>query len=131
MINYLKQLTYEEKLLLSKISANNKVIIDSDVENLMNELVKEFLDSVIDFSSKLARHRSDTQLSIKDLKLNLERNWGITVNGGYELGSTASTMQEIRRSKKRTYAPTESYINKLRKVYTAPSDKNPEDQTKL
>ncbi|GMM38387.1 hypothetical protein DASC09_057260 [Saccharomycopsis crataegensis] len=132
LMNYLKQITLEEKVLLSTTSVNNKVIVDPDVENLADELIKDFLDEVIDFSSKLARHRNaktpnnqkNNEMNLSDLNLNLERNWGIIVNGNPDVGtsgnngSAVNSLERIRRSRKRNYAPTETYINKLRKVYS-------------
>lgn len=115
LMNYLRQTTFEESLLVSRVPAGNKVIMDSDFENLLNDLIKEFLDLVVEFSGKLARHRHDSQIVLKDMKVNLERNWGIVANGaGEELSSL-----EIKALRKRKFNLTESYVNKLRKVYEA------------
>lgn len=130
LIRFLKEETLEEPLLLQANQAHNKVIIDLDVEQLLDDLVKEFLDDVLDFSASLARHRiaksggnGPNEVTVGDISLNLERNWGIVVDGNPDVGnsgnngSAINNVEQMRRARKRGYAPTEGYISKLRKVY--------------
>jgi len=44
-------------------------------------IAEEFVESVTDFSCKLAKHRKSNMLEVKDVKLYLERNWNIKVPG--------------------------------------------------
>jgi len=44
-------------------------------------IAEEFVESVTDFSCKLAKHRKSPVLEVRDVKLYLERNWNIRVPG--------------------------------------------------
>lgn len=66
---------------LSVDQGDTKPIVDNDVEELFLDLADEFVRSVMGFSCNLAKHRKLDKVDIKDVQLNLERNWGIKVPG--------------------------------------------------
>jgi len=67
------------KDLVASIDPNVK--IDSDVEDILLRMADEFIDSVINFSCRLAKHRGSDTLDVKDLQLHLERNHNIRIPG--------------------------------------------------
>lgn len=66
---------------LSIDQGDTKPSVDNDVEELFLDLADEFVRSVMGFSCNLAKHRKLDKLDIRDVLLNLERNWGIKVPG--------------------------------------------------
>eukprot|EP00730_Choanoeca_flexa_P017365 TRINITY_DN8352_c0_g1_i1.p1 TRINITY_DN8352_c0_g1~~TRINITY_DN8352_c0_g1_i1.p1 ORF type:complete len:205 (+),score=47.68 TRINITY_DN8352_c0_g1_i1:106-720(+) len=65
--------------LLQQIDPNQK--IDDAAKQLVADMAHDFIERVVTFSCKLARHRGSTQLEAKDLLLHLERNWNIRIPG--------------------------------------------------
>jgi len=65
--------------LVSSIDPNVK--IDPEVEDLLLNIADEFIDSVTNFSCRLAKHRGGDTLDVRDLQLHLERNHNIRIPG--------------------------------------------------
>lgn len=65
-------------------------IMDGDVEDLLVDLADEFVTQVTSFACKLAKHRKVDLIDMRDMQLNLERNWGIRVPG-YNLDEIKAT----------------------------------------
>jgi len=55
--------------------------LDLESEDALLDVASEFLDSVTNFSARLARHRSSDSLDVKDLQLHLERHHQIRIPG--------------------------------------------------
>ena len=55
--------------------------LEPDVEELLMEVADEFIDSVLQQSCKIARHRKGQMLEVRDVQLHLERNWNIRIPG--------------------------------------------------
>ncbi|DAZ93360.1 TPA: hypothetical protein N0F65_011886 [Lagenidium giganteum] len=51
------------------------------VEELMLEMASQFVEDVVDFSGKIAKHRRSTVLESKDLQFCLAKNYGISLAG--------------------------------------------------
>ena len=63
--------------------------LDSEVEELLLEVVDEFMDSVTSFACALAKHRGSDSLQVKDLQMHLQSHWGMKVPGyWYDTSST-------------------------------------------
>ncbi|TRM59264.1 transcription initiation factor TFIID subunit A-domain-containing protein [Schizophyllum amplum] len=62
-------------------SVDPNVKIEPEVEDLLLNIADEFIDSVTNFSCRLARHRGGDTLEVKDLQLHLERNHNIRIPG--------------------------------------------------
>lgn len=60
------------------------------VEELLLEMATEFVQDVVGFSGKLAKHRRSTVLEPKDLQFCLVKNYGISLAGVLNSGSGAS-----------------------------------------
>ncbi|RLV94924.1 Transcription initiation factor TFIID subunit 12 [Spathaspora sp. JA1] len=58
-----------------------KMTVDGDVEDLFLDLADDFVRSIMEFSCRLAKHRKIDRVDVRDLQVNLERNWGIRVPG--------------------------------------------------
>ncbi|KAE9410824.1 hypothetical protein BT96DRAFT_912265 [Gymnopus androsaceus JB14] len=65
--------------LVASIDPNVKV--EPEVEDLLLSIADEFIDSVTNFSCRLAKHRGGETLDVKDLQLHLERNHNIRIPG--------------------------------------------------
>ncbi|GJJ06143.1 hypothetical protein Clacol_000332 [Clathrus columnatus] len=65
--------------LVSSIDPN--VRVEPEVEDLLLDIADEFIDSVTNFSCRLARHRGGDTLEVRDLQLHLERNHNIRIPG--------------------------------------------------
>eukprot|EP00667_Euglena_gracilis_P035132 EG_transcript_63637 len=55
--------------------------LDDEVADILVELADTFIESAIRFGAKLARHRGDDTLRVKDISLYLERVHGLRVPG--------------------------------------------------
>ncbi|ESK95135.1 transcription initiation factor tfiid subunit 12 [Moniliophthora roreri MCA 2997] len=65
--------------LVASIDPNVK--IEPEVEDLLLSIADEFIDSVTNFSCRLAKHRGGDTLEVRDLQLHLERNHNIRIPG--------------------------------------------------
>ena len=77
--------------------------LEPDVEELLMEVADEFIDSVLQQSCKIARHRKGQMLEVRDVQLHLERNWNIRIPG--------YSSEELRSVKK--YNPTPAHAAKV------------------
>jgi len=55
--------------------------LEVEAENILLDVASEFLESVTNFSSRLARHRASDTLDVKDLQLHLDRQHNIRIPG--------------------------------------------------
>ncbi|KAF9534139.1 transcription initiation factor TFIID subunit A-domain-containing protein [Crepidotus variabilis] len=62
-------------------SVDPNVKIEPEVEDLLLSIADEFIDSVTNFSCRLAKHRGGDALEVRDLQLHLERNHNIRIPG--------------------------------------------------
>lgn len=83
--------------------------LEPDVEELLMEVADEFIDSVLQQSCKITRHRKGQMLEVKDVQLHLERNWNIRIPG--------YSSEEVRSVKK--YNPTPAHAAKVGAVNQA------------
>jgi len=65
--------------LVASIDPSVKIV--PEVEDLLLEIADEFVDSVANFSCRLAKHRGGDTLEARDLQLHLERNHNIRIPG--------------------------------------------------
>jgi len=63
------------------LSMDPNIKIEPEVEDLLLDIADEFIDSVTNFSCRLAKHRGGDALEVKDLQLHLERNHNIRIPG--------------------------------------------------
>lgn len=81
---------------------------DSAVEDVLLEIVDDFVDTVLDHSLMLAKHRGSEEIEPKDVLMHLERQWDMYIPGysGEEvrqypqkrLDLHANRMAAVRRS---------------------------------
>lgn len=69
------------KDLMPEDNATTEVVIDNDVEDLVGDLVEEFVANITEFSCRLAKHRKAARIEAKDVQIHLERNWNLRVPG--------------------------------------------------
>ncbi|KAI0683005.1 transcription initiation factor TFIID subunit A-domain-containing protein [Cytidiella melzeri] len=62
-------------------SIDPNVRIEPEVEDLLLDIADEFIDSVTNFSCRLAKHRGGDTLEVRDLQLHLERNHNLRIPG--------------------------------------------------
>lgn len=89
--------------LVGQISAGE--VLDTEVEDVMLEVVDDFIDSVMTFACSLAKHRNSSTLEVRDIQCHLERNWNIRIPG---YGNTESV-----RPFKRPHQGTEGHKTRL------------------
>ena len=61
------------------------------VPKILLDIADDFVDTVTDFACQLAKHRNSSTLETKDLKLCLEKHWGIHIPGFGERVLTQSS----------------------------------------
>jgi transcription initiation factor TFIID subunit TAF12 len=83
--------------------------LEPDVEELLMEVADEFIDSVLQQSCKIARHRRGQMLEVRDVQLHLERNWNIRIPG--------YAAEDVKTAKK--YNATAAHTAKLAAVNQA------------
>jgi transcription initiation factor TFIID subunit 12 len=55
--------------------------VDPEVEEVLLEIAEDFVDNVTNWACQLAKHRKSQTLETQDLRLHLEKHWGIKVPG--------------------------------------------------
>jgi len=86
---------------------------DPEAEELLVRISDEFVDYVVDASSKLAKHRGATAIEPKDVLLHLEKEWKIFLPDSY-LGTIPV---EQRVGLKRTAStPLQAHTNRVAAV---------------
>lgn len=55
--------------------------LDDDVEEMLLQIADDFIENIVTNSCLLAKHRKVNTLEVKDVQLNLERNWNIWIPG--------------------------------------------------
>ncbi|CAX43174.1 subunit of TFIID and SAGA complexes, putative [Candida dubliniensis CD36] len=83
-----------------------KIPIDNDVEDIFLDLADEFVRNVVQFSGRLAKHRKLDRIDIRDVQLNLEKNWGLRIPG--------YSTDEIRAARK--WQADGEYVEKVKKI---------------
>jgi transcription initiation factor TFIID subunit 12 len=83
--------------------------LEPDVEELLMEVADEVIDSVLQQSCKIARHRRGQMLEVRDVQLHLERNWNIRIPG--------YAAEDVKTAKK--YNPTAAHTARLAAVNQA------------
>ncbi|CAI5758200.1 unnamed protein product [Candida verbasci] len=91
---------------LSVDQGDTKTTVENDVEELFLDLADEFVREVLEFSCKLAKHRKLDKVDVKDVQLNLERNWNMRIPG--------YTNDEIKAARKWSSKP--EYTEKLKEI---------------
>jgi len=55
--------------------------LDDDVEEMLLQIADDFIENVVTNSCLIAKHRKVNTLEVKDVQLNLERNWNMWIPG--------------------------------------------------
>lgn len=55
--------------------------VEEEVEELVGDLIEEFVANVTTFASRLAKHRKASHVEAKDVSVHLERNWNLRIPG--------------------------------------------------
>lgn len=55
--------------------------LDEEVEEILLQIADDFVESAVNASCKLAKHRKASKVEVKDVQLYLERNWNMWVPG--------------------------------------------------
>jgi len=55
--------------------------LDEDVEEMLMMIADDFIDSVVNASCQIAKHRKANSVEVKDVQLHLERNWNMWIPG--------------------------------------------------
>ena len=89
-----------------------RATLDEDVEDILLQIADDFIESVVNSSCQIAKHRKSNVLEVRDIQMHLERNWNMWVPGygtedfkqSKKLGSTEAHKQRlalIRKSMKK------------------------------
>jgi len=54
---------------------------DEDVQEVLLEMTDDFVDTVLEHASMLAKHRGSEQVEVKDVLLHLDRQWDMHIPG--------------------------------------------------
>nr|CAG4643610.1 EOG090X0HZC [Ilyocryptus agilis] len=55
--------------------------LDEDVEELLLQIADDFIESTVNASCQLAKHRQASSLDVSDIQLHLERQWNMWIPG--------------------------------------------------
>ncbi len=72
-------------------SVEPKYCFHPAVEELLLEMASQFVEDVVEFSGKVAKHRRSTVVDAKDLQFCLAKNYGISLAGALNTTGNAST----------------------------------------
>lgn len=76
-------------------SVDPKYCFQPAVEELLLDMASDFVQDVVEFSSKLTKHRRSTTLEPRDLQLCLAKNHGISLAGVLPAGSLRPMGQDL------------------------------------
>lgn len=97
--------------LLGTIDPSEK--LDPEVEDVLLDVADEFIESVVNFSCRLAKHRKTDTLGVEDVKMVLDKEWNIRVMGFAD--------DKIDAKKRTTKEGNKEHKAKLAAVNTAKS----------
>jgi transcription initiation factor TFIID subunit 12 len=61
--------------------------LDPEVEEILLEIADDFIENITHMGCTLAKHRGSNILEVKDIQLNLDKNWNIKVPGRKNMNS--------------------------------------------
>ena len=70
------------------------VVLQDSVKDLLLNMADDFIENVVDYASKLAKHRRSTLIDAKDIQFALHKHWNIHIPGAVSSGSS-STLQSM------------------------------------